>query len=139
MANVYKVRLSGRGCTAAGSTLSPFLTRQLLGIEWPGVGANSSQRYSTQKLITFSVSPNSSDQVFAKYHLLDKSTGQKWYPTLQFGASSGGNRSTAVGAMHLPLCRNRIKMNWAASSHKSCAHLDMDLYIDGPPGLEGTS
>lgn len=139
MANIYKVRLSGRGTTVAGSTLSDWLTGRLVAISWPGPGANSSERYSTEDVITFSVSPRSSDQEFLAVKLLNKTTGKIWYPTILYGTTVGTNRSTAHGAMHLPLARQRIKMNWEASSHKSVSHLDIDLYIDGPPGLLGTS
>jgi hypothetical protein len=138
MANLYKVRLEGRGTTAAGSTLSPFLTGHLVAISWPGC-TGSTQRHSTGQNITFSVSPHSSEQEFMLVTLGDKTTGKIWYPTIQYGTTVGTFRSTAIGAQHLPLCRQRIKMNWEASSHKSCGHLDIDLYIDGPPGLEGTS
>ena len=139
MANLYKVRLQGRATTAAGSTLSPFLTGHIAAISWPGVGSNSTERYSTGKNITFSASPFSSEQEFMQVTLGDKSTGKIWYPTIRYGTTVGTYRSTAIGAQHVPLCRTRVKMNWAASSHKSCAHLDIDLWIDGPPGLEGTS
>ena len=140
MANLYKVRMSGRGTNAAaGSTLSPFLTGHLVSIVWPGVGSNSSERYSTGQNIVFSVSPHSSEQEFMIVTLGDKTTGKIWYPTIRYGTTVGTYRSTAIGAQHVPLCRQRVKMNWEASSHASCAHLDIDLIIDGPPGLEGTS
>jgi hypothetical protein len=137
MANIYKIRMSGRGTTVAGSTQSEYLTGTLVGISWPGK-VGTTQRYSTGSKITFSVTPRSSNQFFFKVSLGDKTTGKAWYPTILRHSTEGAVRSTA-NSISLPLCRDRIKMNYAASTHKSCAHLDIDLYIDGPPGLMGAT
>jgi hypothetical protein len=141
MANIYKIRLSGRGTTVAGSTQSEYLTGTLVGISWPGK-VGTTQRHSTDSDVTFSVTPNSSNQYFFRINKIDKTTGARWYPTVAMQNTSGealGAIGTSASRMCLPLCRDRIKMNWAASTHKSCGHLDIDLYIDGPPGLMGAT
>ena len=140
MANIYKVRLSARNTTsAAGSVQSEYLTGTLVGISWPGVGAQSTMRYSTGQIITFSVTPQSSQQYFMKIlQLAEKTTGKRWYPMVRVHSTDGTYAST-LHSQQLPLCRDKIKMNYEASSHKSCAHLDMDLFIDGPPGLMGAT
>lgn len=135
MANLYKIRMSGRACNVdVGSTLSPGVTGNLVAISWPGiVGTN---RYSTGTLITFSINSETSNRYFFRIALGDKTTGKRYFPSVAIMNTSGD--STQTRAM-VPLAGDRIKMNWAASSHASVDHLDMDLLIDGPPGLLGTT
>ena len=135
MANLYKIRMSGRACNvAAGSTLSLGVTGNLVGIYWPGkVGSN---RYSTGTWITFSINSETSNRYFFRIKLLEKTTGKRYFPSIAIMNTSGNSTQTRV---MVPLAGDRIKMNWAKSSHASVDHLDMDLLIDGPPGLLGTT
>ena len=128
---IFKETLSLSASSAAATTYAtPHLIGELRKIRMV------KGTMSTSKTITIGIAGDSTTIAFAKYKM--GTTGQNYFPTVKKQGATGATVSSS-DAWGIVLCDEKIKVWVQATSSGDKRTGTINFWIDGIPGLGGTT